>query len=96
MPVRNVRVAEHLNAFIEQGVLSGRFADADRAVEEALSLLQRREAEDHAKLVWLRAATQEGLNQIDLGEGLQFDSMDDLAAYIHQIDEELAAREPTQ
>ena len=50
MPVRDVQVTDHLDAFITQSIISGRFADADKAVEEALSLLQQREADDQPNL----------------------------------------------
>ena len=32
----------------------------------------------------------EGIDSIERGEGIEFESMDDLAAYIHQIGEEIS------
>ena len=60
-------------------------------VREGLRLLEQREQEDKAKIEWLRAAAKEGFDQLDRGEGIEFESMDDLDAYIDQIGEEVSA-----
>ena len=60
-------------------------------VREGLRLLEQREQEDKAKIEWLRAAAKEGFDQLDRGEGIEFDSMDDFDAYIDQIGEEVSA-----
>ena len=91
MPTRNVNLTEHFDRFIETGVMSGRFSNASEVVREALRLLEQREQEDSAKIEWLRAATKEATDSIDRGEGIEFESMDDLAAYVHQVGKELSA-----
>ena len=91
MPMRNVKLTEHFDRFIETGVASGRFSNASEVVREGLRLLEQREQEDKAKLEWLRCAAKEGFDSIDRGEGIEFESMDDLEAYIHQIGEEVSA-----
>ena len=60
-------------------------------VREGLRLLEQREQEDKAKIEWLRAAAKEGFDQLDRGEGIEFESMDDLDAFIDQIGEEVSA-----
>jgi antitoxin ParD1/3/4 len=60
-------------------------------VREGLRLLEQREQEDQAKIEWLRAAAKEGFDQLDRGEGIEFESMDDFDAYIDQIREEVSA-----
>jgi antitoxin ParD1/3/4 len=91
MPTRNVNLTEHLDRFIEAGITSGRFSNASEVVREGLRLLEQREQEDKAKLEWLRAAAKEAFDSLDRGEGIEFETMDDLAAYIHQIGEEVSA-----
>ena len=91
MPTRNVNRTEHLDRFIEAGITSGRFSNASEVVREGLRLLEHREQEDKAKLAWLRAAAKEGFDQLDRGEGIGFESMDDLAAYIDRMGEEVSA-----
>ncbi len=91
MPTRNVNLTDHFDRFIEAGISSGRFSNASEVVREGLRLLEQREQEDKAKLEWLRGAAKEGFDQIDRGEGIEFDSRDDLEACIHRIGEEVSA-----
>ena len=91
MPTRNVNLTEHLDRFIEAGISSGRFSNASEVVREGLRLLEQREQEDKAKLEWLRAAAKEGFDQLDRGEGTEFESMDEFDAYGDQIGEEVSA-----
>jgi antitoxin ParD1/3/4 len=91
MPTRNVNLTEHFDRFIEAGITSGRFSNASEVVREGLRLLEQREQEDKAKLEWLRAAAKEGFDQLDRGEGIEFESMDDFDAHIDQIGEEVSA-----
>jgi antitoxin ParD1/3/4 len=91
MPTRNVNLTEHFDRFIETGITSGRFSNASEVVREALQLLEQRELEDKARIEWLRGAVGEATDSIDRGEGLEFETMDDLAAYVHGIGEEVSA-----
>ncbi len=91
MPTRNVNLTEHFDDFIESGVTSGRFSNASEVVREGLRLLEQREAEDKAKLEWLRSAAQAGFSELDRGEALVSESMDDLATFVHDESEKLAA-----
>ena len=91
MPTRNVNLTEHFDRFIETGVTSGRFGNASEVVREGLRLLEQREQEDKAKLEWLRADAKEGFDSIDRGEGVEFETMDDLEAYVHRMGQEVSA-----
>ena len=91
MPTRNVNLTEHFDRFIETGVTSGRFGNASEVEREGLRLLEQREQEDKAKLEWLRAAAKEGFDSIDRGEGIEFETMDDLEAYVHRMGQEVSA-----
>jgi antitoxin ParD1/3/4 len=90
MPTRNVNLTEHFDRFIETRVRSGRFSNASEVVREGLRLLEQREQEDKAKLEWLRAAAKEGFDQLDRGEGIAFESMDDFDVYIDRIGKEVS------
>jgi antitoxin ParD1/3/4 len=72
-------------------VTSGRFSNASEVVREGLRLLEQREQEDKAKIEWLRAAAMEGFDQLDRGEGIEFESMEDFDAFMDQIGEEVSA-----
>ena len=91
MPTRNVNLTEHFDRFIESGVASGRFSNASEVAPEGLRLLEQREQEDKAKLEWLPAAAKEGFDQLDRGEGIEFESMDDFDVYIDQLGKEVSA-----
>ena len=91
MPTRNVNLTEHFDRFIDIGITSGRFGNASEVVREGLRLLERREQQDQAKLEWLRRSVKEATDSIDRGEGIEFETMDDLAAYVHQVGEEVSA-----
>lgn len=92
MPTRNVNLTEHFDRFIEAGVTSGRFSNASEMVREGLRLLEQREQEDKAKLEWLRAAAKEGFDQLDRGEGIEFESIDDFDAYVDEIRKEVSTK----
>ncbi len=91
MPTRNVNLTEHFDRFIETGITSGRFSNASEVVREGLRLLEQREQEDRAKIEWLRAAAKEGFDQLDRGEGIEFESMDEFDAFIDQIGQQVSA-----
>jgi len=91
MATRNVSLTEHWDRFIDSGIESGRFSNASEVVREGLRLLEQRELRDQAKLEWLRGAVKKGVDQLDRGEGIEFDTMDDLCGYIDRIGEKVSA-----
>jgi antitoxin ParD1/3/4 len=70
MPTRNINLTEHLDAFVERHVSSGRYGNASEIVREALRLLEEQEQEKEAKLKVLRRAAREGFEEIDQGKGI--------------------------
>ncbi len=68
MPTRNVNLTEHYDNFIDASIAAGRFSNASEAVRAGLHLLEREEAEDRAKIEWLRSAAQEGIDAIERGD----------------------------
>lgn len=91
MPTRNVDLTEHFDEFIDAGVSSGRYRDASEVVREGLRMLEQRESENHAKLEWLRQAAKEGFDEIDRGEGIAFDFMEELDAHVDRLGEEASS-----
>lgn len=53
--------------------------------------MQTRDLRDRSKLEWLQNAAHDAFNSIDRGEGIGFESMDELEAYICKIGEEVSA-----
>jgi antitoxin ParD1/3/4 len=92
VPTRNVHLTEHFDAFIASGVKSGRFSNASEVVRAGLHLLERQEAEDAAKLAWLRQTTQEAFAALDRGEGIPLSSPDDIDALVNDALGEIRAK----
>lgn len=62
MPTRNVSLTDELDAYVEQKVQSGQYDSASEVIRDAIRELQQSEAEDKAKVEYLRTAIQEGFD----------------------------------
>jgi antitoxin ParD1/3/4 len=92
MPTRNVVLTEHQEKVIEALVDSGRYQNASDVVREGLRLVEQRAAEDAAKLGALREAADVGFGAMDRGEFKEFDSIDELQAYLTGFSEKVISR----
>lgn len=90
MPTRNINLTDHFDRLIEKCVSSGQYGNASEMVREGLRLIEQRDKEHKERIRRLRADIQVGIDQLDRGEGIYFESMDDLEAYIDQIGEEVS------
>jgi len=68
MPTRNVVLTDQQAELVEELVRSGRYQNASEVLRDGLRLLQRREAEESAKLEALRGALDEAEAAIVAGE----------------------------
>ena len=91
MPARNVHLTEHDDSFIDASISAGRFSNASEAVRAGLHLLERQEAEDRARIEWLRGTTQEAFAALDRGEGIALSSTADIDALVNGAMEEMRA-----
>ena len=89
MPTRNVNLTNHFDTFVENGVHSGRFSNASEVVREGLRLLEQRDAEDRAKIEWLRSTTHEAFAALDRGEGISLSSREDIDAFVNSAMDEV-------
>jgi antitoxin ParD1/3/4 len=96
MPTRNVNLTEHFDRFVEAGITSGRFSNASEVVREGLRLLEQREQEDKAKLEWLRAAVEEGFDDIERGDYVTLRSDRDITDFMRQLRKEAASEPATE
>jgi antitoxin ParD1/3/4 len=85
MPTRNVVLTDHQEKLIDSLVESGRYQNASEILREGLRLVEQREAEDAAKLKALRKAASVGFGALDRGESKDFDSIEDVQAYLTAI-----------
>ena len=92
MPTRNVVLTDHQERVIETLVGSGRYQNASEVLREGLRLVEQRAAEDEAKLAVLREAAGVGFGALDRGEFKDFDSIDQLQAYLNGLSEKVISR----
>jgi antitoxin ParD1/3/4 len=91
MPTRNINLTDHLDAFVERHVTSGRYSNASEMVREALRLLEEQEQEKEAKLKVLRRAARKGFDEIDQGKGIVVRGRKALGALFQDIETEVLA-----
>jgi len=92
MPTRNVVLTEHQEELIETLVKSGRYQNASEVLRDGLRLVEQREAEDKGKLKALRAAARIGISALDRGEFKEFESIQDLQAYLNDLSEKVISK----
>ena len=85
MPTRNVVLTPHQAKLIEKLVRAGRYQNASEVLREGLRLVERREAEDRARLEALRQAAAAGFGALARGEFREFDSAADLQSYLKGV-----------
>lgn len=73
MATTSIDLGEHFTGFLSQLKASGRYRNASEAVRAGLRLLEQEEAENQAKIKWLR---QELIAGEDSGESTR--SIDDI------------------
>jgi len=87
MPTRNVVLTDSQEELIEALVRSGRYQNASEVLREGLRLIERREAEDAAKLEALRAAARLGISAMERGDFREFEDGDALVAHLDDLAE---------
>jgi antitoxin ParD1/3/4 len=78
MATRNISLTDQLDQFIESRVDAGAYQNASEVVRAGLRLLKAQEEAHALKLERLRAAIQEGVDEIERGEGevVEWDQLD--------------------
>lgn len=69
MGTRNISLSTPLDQFVDEQLSSGQYHNASEVVRAGLRLLKQRTEEDRLKLERLCAAIQQGLDDLDRGEG---------------------------
>lgn len=82
MATRNVVLTERQEKLIATLVDSGRYQNASEVLREGLRLIERREAEDAAKLAALRDAAKLGMASFEAGRFREFADPEDLRGYL--------------
>lgn len=83
MPTRNVVLTDAQAALVEDLVRSGRYQNASEVLRDGLRMLERRDAEEAAKLEGLRSALMEAEDAIAGGDVHEYTT-----ELLREIDEE--------
>jgi antitoxin ParD1/3/4 len=95
MPTRNVVLTGHQAELVERLVASGPYQNASEVLREGQRLIERREAEDSARLHALREAARIGMADIDAGRFRSFESPAALGQHLNAIADDTIARAPS-
>lgn len=85
MPTRNVVLTDRQAKFVEKMVASGRYQNASEVMREGLRLVEQQEAENAAKLKALREAVQLGIDDIEAGRAMVFETGEELEEYLRKV-----------
>ncbi|HEX3808605.1 MAG TPA: type II toxin-antitoxin system ParD family antitoxin [Rhizomicrobium sp.] len=87
MPTRNVVVTQHQAELIETLVSEGLYQNASEVLRDGLRLIEARDAEHKAKIKALREAAQIGIDDIEAGRYVEFQSFEELEKYMKSVSE---------
>lgn len=85
MPTRNVVLTERQEQLIDVLVQSGKYQNASEVLRDGLRLIERREAEDAARLAALRAAASAGIEDLERDDFKEFADPAALTAHLTQL-----------
>ena len=94
MPTRTVVLTDHQNDFIDSLVQSGRYQNASEVLRDGLRIVERREADDAARLEGLRAAARLGEAAFDRGDFKEFPTGSALAYHLNALAERVLTDDP--
>ncbi|MDZ4783532.1 MAG: type II toxin-antitoxin system ParD family antitoxin [Planctomycetia bacterium] len=92
MSTIQVELTEHFRQFVDGQIASGSFPDAGEVVRAALRLLERQTNEDQERLELLRKLCNEGIEQLDRGEGIMLHGEEELKEYLHGLGRQACER----
>lgn len=91
MPTRNVVLTDRHHKLIDRLVKAGRYQNASEVLRSGLRLVEKHERDQASKLRALRAAVQVGVDELDSGKGIRFESFEALDAYVAALVERTVA-----
>lgn len=92
MPTKNVVLTKRQEELIETLVKSGRYQNASEVLRDGLRLVEQRAAEDASKLKALKAAARVGIAALERDEFKEFETVEDLYAYLNDLSEKIISR----
>lgn len=84
MPTRNINLTPEQDAFIDDMLKNGEYANASEALRDAIRALQQRRAMDALKLERLRRSIDAGIADLERGDYEEVDDAD-LEAWLDHL-----------
>jgi antitoxin ParD1/3/4 len=84
MPTRSITLTPEQDAFLEEVLEKGEYADASEAVRAAIGALREQRAEEALRREKLRLAIEAGVAALDRGDYTEVDD-EDLDAYLDDL-----------
>jgi antitoxin ParD1/3/4 len=91
MPTRNVNLTDHFEKFITRLVAAGEYSNASEVVRDGLRLVEERKKAQRARLQSLRSAAKEGIDDIERGDFVEFDSDAAIDSFLGKLENQVVA-----
>ena len=85
MPTRNINLTEHFDTFVQTQLESGHYKNASEVIRAGLSLLERADRVEEAKLKALQQANAIGLASFEAGNFTEIKDRTDLASFFQSL-----------
>ena len=85
MPTKNVVLTDYQAQYVNSLVASGRYQNVSEVLRDGLRLVERRDADERARLEALREAARIGITDMTAGRSRQFDGSMDLRQHLASL-----------
>ena len=85
MPTKNVVLTDYQAQYVNSLVASGRYQNVSEVLRDGLRLVERRDADEQARLEALREAARIGIMDMREGRSRQFDDAIDLHQHLASL-----------
>lgn len=85
MPIRSINLTEHFDSFVQTQLESGQYKNASEVIRAGLSLLERADRAEDAKLRALREANAIGLASFEQGDFTEIKDSAELARFFQSL-----------
>lgn len=82
--VYQIELNDPFHEFVTSLVASGQYQDASDVFRDGLRLLERQDQKRKEKLALLKSLADEGIRQLDQGQGIEFRSREELRAILQR------------
>ena len=92
MPTRNVVLTDHQSQLIDDLVAQGVYQNASEVLREGLRMVEARRKREADYSAWLRKEAQVGIDAMERGDYIEFDSDEAIEAYMQDAFDRALAR----